>query len=120
MVISTNQQPLYSSAAEGDLQGIDLAEIVLEHSHDGIYITDGYANTLRINKSYETISSLFRDAMLGRNMNELVKEGIVSASGTLLVLLNHKPVTMTQMSPEHGEGTVRQQEGPAGYGGLGR
>ena len=73
-----------------------LAEAVLDGSHDGIFITDGQANAILINKSYETISGLSRADMLGRNLRDLVAEGIISGSGTLKVLSTKQPVTMEQ------------------------
>ena len=71
-------------------------DAVIECSYDGIYITDGEANTLRLNKSYETITGLKRQYMIGRNMRDLVKEGVISESGTLLVLKNKKSTTIEQ------------------------
>lgn len=73
-----------------------LLEKVLECSYDGIYITDGEANTLMVNHSYEGISGLRREDLLGRNLRELVASGIVSESGTLLAIRNRGPVTLEQ------------------------
>lgn len=69
---------------------------VIESSYDGIYITDGNANTLRINKAYERITGLKREEMLGKNMIDLVKEKYISKSSTLLVLENGKINTIQQ------------------------
>lgn len=69
---------------------------VIESSYDGIYITDGNANTLRINKAYERITGLKREEMLGKNMVDLVKEQYISKSSTLLVLENRKINTIQQ------------------------
>ena len=62
----------------------ELLDTVIEHSFDGIYITDGQANTLKVNRSYLTISGLKVSEVLGVNMRELVKNGTISASGTLI------------------------------------
>ncbi|MCY6371926.1 sigma 54-interacting transcriptional regulator [Clostridium ganghwense] len=69
---------------------------IIESSYDGIYITDGKANTLRINKSYEEITGLKREDMLGKNMKDLEKKGYISKSATLLVLERGKSVTIQQ------------------------
>jgi len=69
---------------------------IIEASFDGIYITDGKANTLKINKSYETITGLKRKGMINRNMYELEKEGYISRSATLMVLKNRKSNTIEQ------------------------
>ncbi|KOA20362.1 transcriptional regulatory protein ZraR [Clostridium homopropionicum DSM 5847] len=71
-------------------------DAVIESSYDGIYVTDGNANTIKINKAYETITGLKRENMLNRNMHDLVKEGYVSKSGTLIVLKTKKSATIIQ------------------------
>lgn len=71
-------------------------DAIIESSFDGIYITDGKANTLKINKSYETITGLQRKGMINRNMYELEKEGYISKSSTLMVLKSKKSNTIEQ------------------------
>lgn len=71
-------------------------DAIIESSYDGIYITDGKANTLKINKSYESITGLKRKDMLNRNMYDLQKEGYISKSATLMVLKNRKSNTIEQ------------------------
>ncbi|MBU3180019.1 sigma 54-interacting transcriptional regulator [Clostridium psychrophilum] len=71
-------------------------DAIIEASFDGIYITDGKANTLRINKSYENITGLQRKNMINRNMYELEKEGYISKSSTLMVLKTRKSNTIEQ------------------------
>ncbi len=73
-----------------------LLDNVVEHSYDGIYITDGEAKTLLINKAYERITGLNRDTMMDKNMKELVSEGAISRSGSLEVLKKKRTVTMKQ------------------------
>jgi len=69
---------------------------IIESSYDGIYITDGEANTILVNKSYEKVTGMKREEMLGKNMEYLQKERIVSKSATILVLKNKKSVTIEQ------------------------
>ncbi|MCT4633009.1 MAG: sigma 54-interacting transcriptional regulator [Firmicutes bacterium] len=69
---------------------------IIEHSYDGIYITDGKGNTLKINEAYEKITGLKRSNMLGKNMKELVEEGYVSESGSLKVMKERKTVSLNQ------------------------
>ncbi|MBU3190951.1 sigma 54-interacting transcriptional regulator [Clostridium bowmanii] len=71
-------------------------DAIIESSYDGIYITDGNANTLKINRSYESITGLKRKDMLNRNMYDLQKEGYISKSSTLMVLKNKKSNTIEQ------------------------
>ena len=71
-------------------------EVIFESSYDGFYITNGNAITLTLNKSYETISGLRKEEMVGRSMAELVASRVISASGTLLALERRESVTMEQ------------------------
>ena len=50
-------------------------EAIFESSYDGIYVTDGKAKTLRVNKAYERISGIDRNNLLGVYMQELVEAG---------------------------------------------
>jgi PAS domain S-box-containing protein len=70
-------------------------DAVFESSYDGLYITDGEANTLRLNEAFERILGVKADECIGRNMRELVAEGVYSRSGTLLALEKQDQVTIT-------------------------
>jgi len=69
---------------------------IIEHSFDGIYITDGKANTIKINHAYEEITGLKKEEVMGKNMDDLVHNKIISRSGSLIVLKTKKPVTLQQ------------------------
>ena len=71
-------------------------DAIIENSFDGIYITDGKANTIKANRSYETITGLSRDEVLGHNMKDLVRQGIISQSGSLIAIRERRPVTIQQ------------------------
>ena len=71
-------------------------DAIIDSSYDGLYITDGKANTLRVNKAYERISGLNAKDLIGRNMKDLVREGIFDQSVTLQVLKQREPVTIMQ------------------------
>lgn len=71
-------------------------EAIFESSYDGFYITDGNARTLKVNKSYERITGLTRDDLIGRTMHELVAEKVFDHSVTLEVLQQRKPITLLQ------------------------
>ncbi|MDD3363865.1 MAG: sigma 54-interacting transcriptional regulator [Syntrophomonas sp.] len=70
-------------------------DAIFESSYDGLYITDGEANTLMLNQGFERIMGVNSAECIGRNMKDLVKEGIYSASGTLLALEQGKSVTIS-------------------------
>jgi PAS domain S-box-containing protein len=71
-------------------------EAIIESSDDGLYIADGKANTIRVNRAYEKITGLARDDLLGRNMVDLVQEGVFDHSVTLEVLKKGKQATIIQ------------------------
>jgi len=71
-------------------------EAIIASSYDGIYVTDGEANTIRVNRAYEDITGIKAQEVLGRNMRDLVDEGYFSESVTLKVLEERKTVTLSQ------------------------
>lgn len=79
-----------------NVNSLKMLEAIIQTSYDGIYITDGQANTLLINDSYERITGLKREQIIGRNMKELVEKGVISKSVTLKVLELRQPVTLQQ------------------------
>ena len=69
-------------------------DAIIESVSDGIYITDGNGDTLRINSSYEKITGIKSEEVLGKNMRELVKKGVFSESVTFKVLEKKAPVSV--------------------------
>jgi len=67
---------------------------IFDSSYDGLYITDGQGNTLRLNQAFERITGVTSSECIGRNMADLVAEGFFSRSGTLIALKENKPVTV--------------------------
>ncbi len=74
----------------------EFLDAIIEHSFDGIYITDGEANTIKVNRSYLAISGLQKSEVLGHNMHELVGNKTISASATLMALEQKRPITIHQ------------------------
>jgi PAS domain S-box-containing protein len=75
---------------------VDVLISIIESSYDGIYITDGNANTIFINQSYSAISGLSTHDVIGKNMRDLVDSGLISCSGTLMALKKRASVTLEQ------------------------
>jgi PAS domain S-box-containing protein len=72
-------------------------DAIIESSHDGIYLTDGEGITLRLNEAFEKLTGFSRNELLGRSVEDLVKEkGVVSVSVSTLVLKEKKPQTIIQ------------------------
>ena len=55
---------------------------ILNSIYDGLYITDGQANTILINRAYEEVSGLRREDVLGKSMQEIVATGMIDRSGS--------------------------------------
>ena len=72
-------------------------EAIIESSYDGIYVTDGEANTIRVNSAYEKITGIRAAELIGRNMNDLVKEGYFDESVSLKVKAEKKQMTIRQI-----------------------
>lgn len=73
-------------------------DAVFESSFDGLYIADANGITLRLNKAFERITGINGREFLNRNVDDIVKEGIVSQSVTALVLKSREPVTIIQQT----------------------
>ena len=89
-------QALLSLAAQGGLKDL---MAVLESSFDGIFITDGDGTPIWVNHSYEIISGLTAKDVVGIPMKELVAQGKVSASASLMAIDQGKAVTIDQTFP---------------------
>ena len=77
-------------------------DVIFESSYDGLYVTDGEANTLRVNSAWEKITGLKAEDVVGRNMVDLEREGYFSRTATLMVLREKRPMT-TQLTVPGGK-----------------
>ena len=50
--------------------------VCLESSHDGIMVSDGMGNVIRLNAALEKLIGVKRRDILGRNVADLVQEGV--------------------------------------------
>jgi len=74
----------------------DELNAVIQASFDGIIVTDGNGVVLSMNDSYQRITGLQREELVGRNMHELTEAGIYDHSDVLMVIESKKAVTFTQ------------------------
>ena len=74
----------------------DVFKLIVESSFDGIYLTDGSANTIFLNKSYEKITGIDKKLLIGKNMKTLVKNGIFNESASLLAIKERRKITINQ------------------------
>lgn len=90
--LDENSTLLHGSQTEVNFQLL----AILNSIYDGLYITDGNANTILINQAYEEVSGLRRENVLGKNMREIIHTGLIDRSGSLYVLESRRPVTLEQ------------------------
>lgn len=90
--IMTNTAKLFTTLSEAR----EHLNAIIEHSFDGIFITDAKANVVRVNHAYEMITGLKKEEVLGKNMAKLVQDKLISESGSLQVIETKRPVTLQQ------------------------
>jgi PAS domain S-box-containing protein len=69
---------------------------IIHSSYDAIYIADENGKGIKVNQAYERITGVKPEELLGKNMTQVVDEGIVSESVTVKVLKTKRPVTIVQ------------------------
>ena len=72
---------------------------IVDFSSDEIYVTNGQGKTLIVNKAFEENSGVPKEKVLGKNVEELEKEGIFKPSVTKMVLEQKKQVSIFQEYP---------------------
>ncbi|MCF8083637.1 MAG: sigma 54-interacting transcriptional regulator [Deltaproteobacteria bacterium] len=87
---------LAKSVKGSDQEIIEYLEAIIDSSFDGLWLCDGDGKVIRINKASEEINGILAESVVGRKIQELVKEGTIDRSVTLEVLENKAPVTMMQ------------------------
>ncbi|MBP2637190.1 MAG: sigma-L-dependent transcriptional regulator [Firmicutes bacterium] len=59
---------------------------IIEGISDGVFVADGMGNVLYMNSACSEITGLIKEMCIGRNVKDLVAEGIILESSTLSVL----------------------------------
>jgi PAS domain S-box-containing protein len=71
-------------------------DTIIDSSYDGLWICDHEGKVLRINKASERINGVKAEQVIGKNMKELIAEGLFDKSVTLEVLKRKTSVTIIQ------------------------
>jgi PAS domain S-box-containing protein len=71
-------------------------DAIINSTSEGLWICDGDANVLRINPASERLNGIRAEQVVGRNMRDLVKEGLFDRSATLEVIRTRAPANMLQ------------------------
>jgi PAS domain S-box-containing protein len=71
-------------------------EAIINSMSDGLWVCDAEANVLAINPASARLNSVEPAQVIGRNMRELVEDGLFDRSVTLEVIKSGKPMHMLQ------------------------
>lgn len=71
-------------------------DAIIEASFDSIFVTDAKGNVLSINEAYTRITGITAEEIMGKNMYDLVQEGLYDRSATIEVIETHQSVTFVQ------------------------
>jgi PAS domain S-box-containing protein len=74
---------------------LEIIDIIIDSLQVGVYVVDSSGKTLYVNKTYEDMSLLPRKELIGKRMDDLVKQKYFNASASLIVLKNKKPAITT-------------------------
>jgi len=69
---------------------------IFESSSDGIWVCDGKGTVINLNKASEKLNSIKAKDVLGKNVADIVKMGVVDRSVTLEVLKTRRQVSAMQ------------------------
>lgn len=73
-------------------------EVIFEHSYDGLYLTNKDGLTIKTNAAIERITGIPKEYYIGKNVNNLMKRGILKNSVTIEALRKKETVSYVQKS----------------------
>lgn len=69
---------------------------IIESSSDGIWVCDGQANVISVNSASEKLNNVRAADMIGRNIVDIMKDGLFERSATLEALKTKRQVSVVQ------------------------
>ena len=98
--VGINSQELESKSSElEELQRLNRhLDAVIENSYDGIYITNKDGITLRTNSAIERITGIPKEYYINKNVDDLMKRGILKNSVTCKVVEKKRTVSLMQLN----------------------
>ncbi len=81
---------------------IQYLETIFDRSTDGLMICDATGRILKLNGSSERLNGIKASEVLGRDVDTLVKEGLLDRSATQEVLETQRQVSVVQLTPKSG------------------
>ena len=79
-----------------DMTAGEVLDAVIQSSFDGIFVTDNNGIVLYMNAACERLEEISSEKLIGRRMEDLVREGIYSDSVSLRVIKEKAPITIIQ------------------------
>ena len=71
-------------------------DAIIDSSYDGLWVCDSKGKVIRINSASEKINGIKADQVVGKKMEDLVREGLIDRSVSLEVLKAHTAITIIQ------------------------
>ncbi|WP_197910308.1 sigma-54 interaction domain-containing protein [Desulfosarcina ovata] len=71
-------------------------DAIIDSSSDGLFVCDNHATVIRINPASERIHKIKADAIVGRNMVDLIEQGFIDRSAALEAIQKRATVSLLQ------------------------
>src|SRR5699024_6673768 len=71
-------------------------DAIIENSYDGIYITDSRGVTWKTDSAIERITGIPKEYYIGKNVNAVIKRGILKSSVTHKVVKQQRSISLVQ------------------------
>jgi len=75
---------------------VTLCDAIINSSYDGLWICDREGTVIKINSASEKLNDIQAEQVLGRKMEDLIKEGLIDRSVKLEVLKARTAITIIQ------------------------
>lgn len=90
----TSEEVKLSLELEKNHYIIQELEDIVEGSFDGVLVTDGEGNVILVNKSYERVTGITKEEMIGKNMKELINPIWMKNSVVFLVMEKKSAISL--------------------------
>ena len=75
---------------------VNLLKAIINSSYDGLWICNSEGKVIHINHASEKINAITADQVIGKKMQEIIREGLIDRSVTLEVLKSRAAITIIQ------------------------
>ncbi len=76
---------------------------IIDSSNDGLFICDGKGKIVRINPASEKMNGFLLSEIIGKNVKELVKKGLIDQSATIKVIKSKRKESIIQHCKKTGK-----------------